>query len=86
MSTLRRRNGKCPGGPILCQSLLFSISRAGNRKYLEAQSSLDLLCQHLCDDTVEGSEHSERDLRLHAPVSDEVVEGVGQRGADASVA
>ena len=52
--------------------------------YLEVHARLDLVCQHLGNRLVKGSDDFHGSLRLDAPGVDQVVEGVNEGHADAA--
>jgi hypothetical protein len=52
--------------------------------YLECQPSLHFICQNLRDTAIEVRQDLHRQLRLHATVADQVVEGIRKSQADAT--
>lgn len=51
--------------------------------YLEVQARLHLASQYFGDGPVKAGDDFHRELRLHAAVVDEAIEGVDERQADA---
>ena len=53
--------------------------------YLERQSRLHLVSQYLCDTAIKVRQDLHRELRFDAPLADQVIEGVRESHADASI-
>ena len=53
--------------------------------YLERQPRLYLISQHLCDTAIKVRQDLHCELRFDAPIADQIIEGVCESHADASM-
>jgi hypothetical protein len=53
--------------------------------YFERQPRLHLVGQYLCDTAIKVRQDLHRELRFDAPLTDQVIEGVRERHADARI-
>ena len=76
-------HGVRPWAICVCPFFRATWREGASRPYLKRQARLDIGLQLLGDGPVEVGNDLHRQLRIHAGLSDEIVERVRQREADA---